>query len=572
MLERIRKVEDVMARLFEAQGKKLLAAGGIPIPRGLTAHNPEEAAAAARELGGPVVVKAQAWSTGRAQAGGVRFADTPEAAASAAQAILGMTLKGFPVDHVLVEEKLAISREFFAAVLVDDNARTPVVVFSSVGGTGIEEIAREHPGQVARQNVDIQDGLRDYQARDLVRRTGISGGLQRSLAEVLVKLYRVCRANEARSAEINPLVLTAEDKVLAADCHLAVDDYAVFRHKDLGIEIARELSHPPTPLDRIAFNVEKGDYRGTFYFFQLAAGYGRSEGYIGFHGAGGGGSMMSMDAVLAEGYKIANFCDTSGNPPASKVYRAARIILAQGPITAYFGSGSGVASQEQFHSARGLVKAFREGKINIPVVVRLGGNQEEKAMEILTGYTANLHTPIECYGKDSAAAECARRLKLLEAAHAAGTCPPPPAPALDPVGREQASARYARQKESGMWSEKGERLAVPAPPVEALPPLDGGSHTPSYHFATVTGGTVSYDYSRCDSCQSKICIQECQPGILTLEEGRPVLNIAREEAAKGKCSECLGCEVECAQRGNGGGKVDLPIAGLEAYIAAHPKE
>jgi len=557
-----------MARLFEHQGKTLLDRAGIPIPRGRVAASPEQAGAAARELGGAVAIKAQSWSTGRAGMGGVRFADSPDQAAIAAGEILGMNLKGFPVEQVLVEEKLDISREFFAAVLIDDTTGTPMVIFSSVGGSGIEEIAARHPDQVARQNLDVLEGLRDFQARDLVRRTGISGNLQRQLAEVLVKLYRVCRSHEARSAEINPLVLTTNEKVVAADCHIAIDDYAVFRHQELGIEIARELSNPPTPLDRIAFNVEKGDYRGTFYFFQLVSRFGPGEGYIGFHGAGGGGSMMSMDAVLAEGYKIANFCDTSGNPPASKVYRAARIIMAQGPIDAYFGSGSGVASQEQFHSARGLVKAFREARINVPVVVRLGGNQEEKAMDILTGYSDMLHTPIECYGKQSPAAECARRLKELETAHRAGMRPADPGVGLDAFGREQARARYRRQTEAGMWDSAGKGCEIAPAAAKPIPPLDGGSHRPAYEFSTVTGGTVSFDYSRCDQCQDKVCITDCQPGILKLDDGRPVLNITPQEAAKGKCTECLACEVECARRGNGGGRVLLPIPGLDDYLAA----
>jgi len=143
------------------------------------------------------------------------------------------------------------------------------------------------------------------------------------------------------------------------------------------------LDRPQTELERIAYAVEEGDYRGTFYFIQMVEDFAKGEGVVGFHGAGGGGSMMSMDAVINEGFRIANFVDTSGNPPASKVYRAARIILSQGPIDGYFGSGSGVASQEQFHSARGLVKAFLEEPLMAPTVIRLGGNAEDKAVEIL---------------------------------------------------------------------------------------------------------------------------------------------------------------------------------------------
>jgi succinyl-CoA synthetase beta subunit len=291
----------------------------------------------------------------------------------------------------------------------------------------------------------------------------------------------------------------------------------------LGIEIAREFDRPPTELEKIAWEVEKHDYRGTFYFIQLEQGFSKGDGVIGFHGAGGGGSMMSMDAVLNRGYKLANFVDTSGNPPASKVYRAAKIILAQDGLDGYFGSGSGVASQEQFHSARGLVKAFLELPLTVPAVIRLGGNAEEQAIAILARANAELGAPIEGYGKDDSPEFCAQRLDQLIQSFE------PPSKA--PEGRTPPDAVAA------------------------------------YSFETVTGGQVILDHARCQECESKICVETCVPGILSLEDGLPVLNITREQAAQGRCSECLACEVECYFQGNQGGWVDLPIAGLEAYLS-----
>src|SRR5690606_15763067 len=231
------------------------------------------------------------------------------------------------VDTVLVEERLPVEREFYLGLIVDDRERRPVVILSSVGGSGIEEIAREHPDRVASLPVDIRKGLQDFEARDLARRLGIQGKLLLALSNLMVKFYDVARSYDARSAEINPLALTTDGKLVALDCRITVDDYAVFRHPDLGIEIAREMDRPPTELERIAWNVEKNDYRGTFYFLQLESEFRPEDRVVGFHGSGGGGSMMNMDALLARGFKIANFVDTSGNPPASKVYRAARIIL-----------------------------------------------------------------------------------------------------------------------------------------------------------------------------------------------------------------------------------------------------
>lgn len=507
-----------MARLHEHQGKALLRQFNVAVPQGRVARGPDEARTIADEIGKPVMVKAQTWITGRASIGGIKKAGTPEEATAAAAGMLGKKVKGFIVDQVLIEEQLDTAREFYAGVIVDDREQAPLVMFSSIGGTGIEEIAAAHPDKVARTHVDIDLGLQDYQARNLVRQTGIGGRLQRDLGTMLVRLYDLARTYEARAAEINPLVQTVDGKLYAADCRVTVDDYAVFRHKDLGIEIAREYDRPPTQLEKIAYAVEANDYRGTFYFIQLAEDFGKGEGYIGFHGAGGGGSMMSMDAVLRQGYKLATFVDTSGNPPASKVYRAARIVLATGPIDGYFGSGSGVASQEQFHSARGLVKAFLEEHLSVPAVIRLGGNAEDKAVEILEQVNERIPAPVEGYKKDDSPDFCAGRLDALIQANAQREIPPP-------------TRRLAPQR--------------------------------AYSFETVTGGTITYDHSLCAACESKICVQECVPQILSLnDEGLPELNITREEARKGRCIECLACEVDCLFHGAGGGFIHLPIPGL----------
>lgn len=513
-----------MAKLHEHQGKALLARFGIPVPRGRAAHTPEEARDVAAEINGPVVVKAQVWVTGRAGQGAIRFADDPADAASVAADILGLKIGNFPVDAVLVEEKLAIRREFYAGVIVDDQARAPLVIFSSQGGTGIEDIARLHPDQVARHKVDIRLGLRDFEGRELARQTGITGKSLLQLGDVLVRLYEAARAYDARAVEINPLVICEDGQLMAADCRITVDDNAVYRHPELDIPIARELDRPPTPLEHIAWAVERGDYRGTFFFIQMEQDFCKGEGVIGFHGAGGGGSMMSMDAANTQGFRIANFVDTSGNPPASKVYRAARIILSQPGLDGYFASGSGVASQEQFHSARAFVKAFLQEPLTVPAVIRLGGNAEDQAIAILERAAGQLLAPLEAFGKDDSPEFCAARLRDLIASYS------PPA-----------------------------EIPVVAQPVAQRP----------YSFETVTGGTVTFDHARCQDCSSKVCVERCQPQILKLEEGMPVLAITPEEARRGGCVECLACEVDCFFEGNRGGYVHLPIDGLANYRAAH---
>jgi succinyl-CoA synthetase beta subunit len=510
-----------VSRLYEFQGKKLLREAGIPVPKGEIVSTPEEARNVVERLDCPVVLKIQVWVTGRAGLGGIEFADSPQEAEEKARKLLGKKIKNYEVEKVLVEEKLAIRSEYFVGLVIDDALKSPVMIFSSVGGTGIEEIAKEHPEKVAYVPVDILKGFRDYEARNLLRRTGISGKLLLKISNILTKLYKVARQYDARSAEINPMVLAENGEVYAADCHIAIDDYAVFRHPELGIEIAREFDRPPSELEKIAYHVEDKDHRGTFYFLQMMDEIPKEDRYIGFNGAGGGGSMMSMDSVLNLGFKLANYCDTSGNPSASKVYRAAKIILSQPNIKGYFASGSGVASQEQYHSARGLVKAFYEEKLDIPCVIRLGGNYEEKAIEILAAYLKDIPAEVEGYGRDDSPEFCAHRMKEL----------------ID--------------KSAGIVH-------------EIRPIRDPEIPEDAYVFDTFTGKVV-IDQSRCVSCASKGCVDACAPGILKIVDEKPVLAVTEEDARKGKCTECLACEIFCQFHEQKAITIHLPIPGLLEY-------
>src|SRR5436309_5486267 len=399
-----------MARLHEYQGKAILAANGFKVPRGRTASSAEEAVAIAKEFGGEVVIKIQAWTTGRAEIGGVVFAKSADDVRAHAERMLSMKVGQFPVEAVLVEEKIDIDRRFFLSFAIDDAARAPMMIFAAGGGTGIEERA----AATKRIPFDVNRGPLDSAVDEAMASCGLSAKNAKQLKESIRKLFESAHSVEARSLEINPLVLTKGGEFVAADCRITIDDYAVGRHPELKIEIAREFDHPPTPLERVAYAVEQNDHRGTFYFAQLTAGAPKdSKGLVGFHGAGGGGSMMSMDAIVNAGFTIANFTDTSGNPSASKVYRAARIILAQPNLVGYFGSGSGVASQEQYWSAYGLAKAFWELDLNIPAVIRLGGNTEDRAVDILRATSELLRAPVEGYRKTDAPATIAERFAEL---------------------------------------------------------------------------------------------------------------------------------------------------------------
>src|SRR5437588_5201215 len=404
-----------MARLHEYQGKAILAANGFKIPRGRAASTADQAIAVAKELAAgkkaaEVVIKIQAWTTGRAGMGGVAFAKKPADVRGHAARMLAMKVGQFPVETVLVEEKIAIEREFFLSFAIDDAARAPVIIFAGGGGSGIEERA----ATTRRIPCDVTRGPLDSKVGEALSSCGLSPAHVKELAQSIQKLFAAARSVEARSLEINPLVLTKDGEFVAADCRITIDDYAVARHPELKIEIAREFDHPPTALERVAYAVEQNDHRGTFYFAQLATTAPKeSKGLVGFHGAGGGGSMMSMDAIVNAGFTIADFTDTSGNPSASKVYRAARIILAQPDLVGYFGSGSGVASQEQYWSAYGLAKAFWELDLNIPAVIRLGGNTEDRAVDILRRVSSLLRAPVEGYRKTDPPAMIAERFAEL---------------------------------------------------------------------------------------------------------------------------------------------------------------
>ena len=264
-----------MARLHEYQGKAILAANGFKIPRGRAASTADEALSVAKELmdqkGSEVVIKIQAWTTGRAGIGGVAFAKKPDIARGHAARMLEMKVGQFPVEAVLVEEKIAIEREFFLSFAIDDATRAPTIIFAAGGGTGIEERA----ASTRRIQCDVKHGPDKSAVADATTGCGLSSELEAQLGDSIQKLFGAARKVEARSLEINPLVLTKDGQFVAADCRITIDDYAVARHPELNIEVAREFDHPPTPLERVAYAVEQNDHRGTFYFAQLATAAGK---------------------------------------------------------------------------------------------------------------------------------------------------------------------------------------------------------------------------------------------------------------------------------------------------------
>lgn len=394
-----------MPKLLEYQGKRLLKDGGITVPEGDVAITPKEVRDIAERLPGTVAIKAQVGATGRFQAGGIKFADSADTAETVAAELLGKDIKGLKVERVLVEEKLPVKEEFYASVVVNDSwkVKGPVLMFSTKGGTGIEEIAARFPEKVASLDVDILKGLTIDDTKNLLTGLDVSPPLLEPLSQLVYGLYQLFRKYDARSAEINPVVLTSDGKVYAADCHIVIDEAAVFKHPELEIDYPRDIGRAPTELERLAWEVEKKDYRGIGYFTQMTREFAAGEGVIGFHGIGGGAAMLGADALIRHGLKLADYADTSGNPTAAKVYRIVKLIFSQPNIDGYALMGACIANQEQWHHAHALVRALREeltGRPNFPVIILIAGNKERESIEILEEGLKDLPAKIEIYGRE----------------------------------------------------------------------------------------------------------------------------------------------------------------------------
>jgi succinyl-CoA synthetase beta subunit len=279
------------------------------------------------------------------------------------------------------------------------------VIFSTEGGVGVEEVAARNPEKVATLTVDYLRGVGPEEANQLLSQLSFDGTLSpdlfNELSRIICNLYKAFKEYDARAAEINPLVLTQDQHICAADCRFTVDDNSVFRHPEFGIKVPRDMERSPTRLEEIAWAIEEDDYRGTGYFTQMFPKL-EGKGWLGFHGIGGGGAMLGASAFLARGFKIANYADTSGDPTASKVYLVIKSIFSQ-PIDGYVMMGACLANQEQWHHAHAIVKALREEakrRPGFPVVILLAGNKEQEAHEIIKIGLKDVPLRWELYGRD----------------------------------------------------------------------------------------------------------------------------------------------------------------------------
>jgi succinyl-CoA synthetase beta subunit len=352
--------------LYEYQGKQLFARFGIPTSDGRLATTPEEARAAAAELGGQVVVKAQVLTGGRGKAGGIKLADDPDDAAAKAEEILGIDIRGHVVRKVWIEKASEIAKEYYLSLTFDRGVKKPLYMFTTQGGVDIEEVAEQSPEALVRLHVDPFEGFQPWQARRLIFGAGVDDpNEQKQILALVEKLYDAFVSCDAMLCEVNPLIVTPEGEVRALDSKFTVDDNALFRHPD--IAEMRDLEAVP-PEERLAREKEVT--------------YVKLDGEVGILGNGAGLVMSTLDVIALVGGRPANFCDLGGGGDAEGVVAALEVITADPQVQSiFFNIFGGITRCDEV--ARGILAALERLTIDDPIVVRLDGTNAEEGRAIL---------------------------------------------------------------------------------------------------------------------------------------------------------------------------------------------
>jgi succinyl-CoA synthetase beta subunit len=361
--------------LYEYQGKKLFKRFGIPVSEGRLATTPEEARAAAEEIGGQVVVKAQVLTGGRGKAGGVKLADDPADAEAKAKDILGLDIRGHVVRKLWVEQASDIANEYYLSLTFDRGVKKPLYLLTTEGGVEIEQVAEENPDALSRLHVDPLEGFQPYQARRLIYGARIDDpNEQKQILAITEKLYRCFVESDAMLCEVNPLIVTPDGEVRALDSKFTVDDSALFRHPDIAEMRDVEAADPQERFAR---------ERGVTYV--------KLDGNVGILGNGAGLSMSTVDVVVVAGGRPANFCDLGGGGDAQGVVDALEVITSDEQVRSiFFNIFGGITRGDEV--ARGILAALEQMKIDLPIVVRLDGTNAEEGRRLLAeAAPPNLH-------------------------------------------------------------------------------------------------------------------------------------------------------------------------------------
>ncbi len=352
-------------KIHEYQAKDILRRYGIPVHPGKVATTPEQAEQIAREFGVPVVIKAQVYVGGRGKAGGIQFGDTPEQAREAAARVLGMDIKGLTVEKVLVTPKSDIKEEYYLGVVLDRSSRAPVVMVSAAGGVEIEQVAEESPEKIVRRVVDVRWGLLPEQARQIMADAGVPSVVVAKGGAILSSLVRAYMESDATLAEINPLALTPDGQVIAADAKILIDDNALPRQPEYASWAEPEEANPL-------------EYEAK----QEGLTYVKLDGDVGIIGNGAGLVMTTLDMVARSGGKPANFLDIGGGAKAETMKKALLFVAkdpqVRGILVNIFG---GITRGEEV--AKGIIMAQHELPPGMPIVARLSGTGEAEGRALL---------------------------------------------------------------------------------------------------------------------------------------------------------------------------------------------
>ncbi len=345
-------------KLFEYMGKELFAEYGVTVPKGRVVTSPEEAAKVAQEIGSTVVVKSQVLSGKRGKGGGIKFADNAEEASAAAKEILGMTVQGYKVDALLVEEKIQIDKELYLSITVDTAAKMPVIIASADGGMEIEDVAEE---KIMKKHIDPLVGFSPYLGRETARRLGLTGALAKEANKLMAGLVKMFHEKDAELVEINPLVISGE-RLIAADSKVTIDDDALFRQKE-------------APVVEERTETEKKAHELGLAFVELG-------GDIAIMANGAGMAMGTLDTISYYGGSPANFLDAGGGTGMEETAQALELLLANKPKAVFINIFGGITRCDDVANAFIQVKKSRE--IPVPVVIRMVGTNEEEALKILS--------------------------------------------------------------------------------------------------------------------------------------------------------------------------------------------
>ena len=375
-------------RFYEYEAKALFARHGIPLLKGKVVKSAAEARDATAEIGGPVVLKSQVLTGGRMKAGGVKFADDPATAAQHAEAILALEIKGQKPRGVLVEQRVPVVQEYFAAVTWDGRRRLPVLIFSDMGGIDIEEVAETHPDHVSTTHISTILPFSPYKAKEAVGAVGVTGDVLNRMAPILATLVEIFMRYDLTLAEINPIGRLEDGRVLVLDGHVDLEGDARDKHaallKDLGVgkEETRE-GRPPTEFEIKGAEVDASDHRG------VAGNVREFDGDLGLVIGAGGGSLTLFDAIRKHGGKPANYCEIGGNPSVKKACELTKLILSKPGVKKIAVMMNVVSNTRVDIVARGVIKGCVEAgrkPAETIAIFRIPGAWEDDGFKILRKY------------------------------------------------------------------------------------------------------------------------------------------------------------------------------------------